>query len=47
MRTDADKLAAAEARRDQGEFPTYTARALGISRRSVYRHLPEAEEAAR
>ncbi len=36
---DADKLAAARARRARGESPTEIARALGISRASVYRHL--------
>lgn len=36
---DADKLAAARARRDRGESPTQIAKALGISRASVYRHL--------
>ena len=36
---DADKLAAARARRDRGESPTEIAKALGISRASVYRHL--------
>jgi len=36
---DADKLAAAEARRARGESPTEIARALGVSRASVYRHL--------
>ena len=33
------KLAAAKARRDRGENPTEIARALGVSRASVYRHL--------
>jgi DNA invertase Pin-like site-specific DNA recombinase len=42
---DADKLAAARARRENGESPTQIARALGVSRASVYRHL--AAEAAR
>src|SRR5580700_6202356 len=36
---DADKLAAARARRDRGESPTQIAKALGVSRASVYRHL--------
>jgi DNA invertase Pin-like site-specific DNA recombinase len=36
---DADKLAAARARREEGESPTRIARALGVSRASVYRHL--------
>jgi DNA invertase Pin-like site-specific DNA recombinase len=36
---DADKLAAARARRTRGESPTEIARALGVSRASVYRHL--------
>ncbi len=36
---DADKLAAAKARRDRGESLTQIARALGVSRASVYRHL--------
>ena len=40
---DADKLAAARARRERGESPTQIAKALGVSRASVYRHLPEAE----
>jgi DNA invertase Pin-like site-specific DNA recombinase len=40
---DGDKLAAARARRANGErkAPTQIARALGISRASVYRHLTE------
>lgn len=42
---DADKLAAARARRARGESPTQIARALGVSRASVYRHL--ADSAAR
>ena len=36
---DPDKLAAARARRARGESPTLIAKALGISRASVYRHL--------
>ena len=36
---DADKLAAARARRERGESPTQIAKALGVSRASVYRHL--------
>jgi DNA invertase Pin-like site-specific DNA recombinase len=36
---DADKLAAARARRARGESLTEIARALGVSRASVYRHL--------
>jgi DNA invertase Pin-like site-specific DNA recombinase len=36
---DADKLAAARARRARGESPAKIAMALGISRASVYRHL--------
>jgi DNA invertase Pin-like site-specific DNA recombinase len=36
---DGDKLAAAQARRAKGESPTQIARALGVSRASVYRHL--------
>ena len=36
---DPDKLAAARARRARGESPTQIARALGVSRASVYRHL--------
>ena len=39
---DADKLAAARARRENGESPTQIARALGVSRASVYRHLQTA-----
>jgi len=33
---DADKLAAAKARRDRGESPTQIAKALGVSRASVH-----------
>ncbi len=40
---DADKLAAARARRERGESPTQIAKALGVSRASVYRHLAGAE----
>ena len=36
---DPDKLAAARARRASGESPTQIARALGVSRASIYRHL--------
>ena len=36
---DADKLAAARARRKRGQSPARIARALGVSRASVYRHL--------
>ena len=36
---DADKLAAAQARRERGESPAQIAKALGISRATVYRHL--------
>ncbi len=38
----ADKLAAAGARRAKGESPTQIAKALGVSRASVYRHLANA-----
>ena len=38
---DADKLAAAHARLENGESPTQITRALGVSRASVYRHLPQ------
>lgn len=36
---DPDRLAAARARRAAGESPTQIAKALGVSRASVYRHL--------
>ena len=36
---DAGKLAAARARRERGESPARIAKALGVSRASVYRHL--------
>lgn len=36
---DPDKLAAARARRANGESPTQIAKALGVSRASIYRHL--------
>jgi DNA invertase Pin-like site-specific DNA recombinase len=41
---DADKLAAARARRKRGESPAKIARALGVSRASVYRHLAAESE---
>jgi len=40
---DADKLAAARARRINGESPTSIATALGVSRASVYRHLAQSD----
>lgn len=43
---DPDRLAAAQARRERGESPTQIAKALGVSRASVYRHLAEPEESA-
>jgi DNA invertase Pin-like site-specific DNA recombinase len=43
---DPDKLAAARARRASGESPTQIAKALGISRASVYRHLAAADGSA-
>jgi DNA invertase Pin-like site-specific DNA recombinase len=42
---DADKLAAAKARRERGESPTQIAKALEVSRASVYRHLERQESA--
>lgn len=36
---DADRLAAAKARAARGESPTEIAKALGVSRATVYRHL--------
>jgi len=38
---DADKRAAAHARRTNGESPTSIAKALGVSRASIYRHLAQ------
>ena len=35
-----DILAAAQTRRANGESPTRIAKALGVSRASIYRHLP-------
>jgi DNA invertase Pin-like site-specific DNA recombinase len=44
---DPDKLAAARARRTRGESVTEIAKALGVSRQTVYRALePEAVTAA-
>ncbi|WP_459252938.1 helix-turn-helix domain-containing protein [Arthrobacter antibioticus] len=37
---DTDTLAAAHARHTNGESPTQIAKALGVSRASIYRHLP-------
>lgn len=37
---DADTLAAAQVRHANGESPTQIAKALGVSRASIYRHLP-------
>jgi DNA invertase Pin-like site-specific DNA recombinase len=42
---DAGKLAAARARRARGESPAEIAKALGVSRASVYRHLGGGGEA--
>src|ERR1022692_658118 len=42
---DADKLAAARARRDRGESLTQMAKFLCVSRASVYRHLAAAPAA--
>ena len=41
---DAGKLAAARARRARGESPATIARALGVSRASIYRHLAAESE---
>jgi len=41
---DADKLAAARARRARGESPAKIAEALGVSRASIYRHLAAESE---
>ena len=43
---DGDKIAAATARRANGESPTQIAKALGVSRASVYRHLADAAVAS-
>lgn len=43
---DADKLAVATVRRAKGESPTQIAKALGVSRASVYRHLAAASDQA-
>ena len=44
---DADKLAAARARRARGESPAKIAKALGVSRASIYRHLAADEQRTR
>jgi len=36
---DQDKIAAAQARRERGESPTRIAKALSVSRATVYRHV--------
>ena len=41
---DDDTLAAAKARWPAGQSPAQIARALGVSRASVYRHLTDATE---
>ncbi len=41
---DADKVAAASARRVKGESPTQIAKALGVSRASIYRHLADTDQ---
>jgi AcrR family transcriptional regulator len=41
---DADKLAAARARRARDESPAKIAKALGVSRASIYRHLAAESE---
>ncbi|WP_128981392.1 helix-turn-helix domain-containing protein [Streptomyces roseicoloratus] len=40
---DADKLAAAKSRRAKGESVTAIAKALGVSRATLYRALSETE----
>jgi len=40
---DSDKIVAAPARRAKGESPTQIAKALGVSRASIYRHLAAGE----
>jgi len=40
---DADKRAAAHARRTNGESATSIAKSLGVSRASIYRHLAQTD----
>ncbi len=40
---DADELTAAPARRTNGESPTSIAKALGVSRAGIHRHLAQTD----